>query len=119
MDTPRAYRTGRNLTHLSDKSDDPMRRVRAALIARGTSLRVWAFAWAKRHGRNPLASYSTVRVTISRWGHRRDRAPEGELARMILDDLRAEIGPELIPPFPKTTPRRRQARHQSEDTYAN
>lgn len=84
-----------------------MARIRAALMARGSSLREWSFAQARRQRRDPEAFYSTVRNNVVRWGDRRDRAPEGEEARAALDALRQDLGPEVVLPFPEDRPRRR------------
>ena len=64
-------------------------RIYAALRARGTSVP----AWARAHGYQPR----TVYQVIERWAHRTDRPPHGGMARQIIADLRAELGPELVP----------------------
>jgi hypothetical protein len=66
--------------------------VRAALIARGTSVH----AWAKSH-RYRLSSVYTV---IERWidnPDRRGRLPLGGISRQIAHDLQAELGPDVVP----------------------
>jgi len=82
------------ITHSAtrQKKDTPKsdaKRIKAELRERGTSL----FAWATDHG-YPL---STVYTTVDRWAGRTDRTPHGGLARQIIEQLRADLGAEVVP----------------------
>jgi hypothetical protein len=74
-------------TFTADKG--PGRLIRAALIARGSSLALWA----RSNGFEERTAYQVVR----RWAGRTDRAPHGGLARQIIASLRDELGAELLP----------------------
>lgn len=103
---------------VSDISDATLR-VRSALVARGTSLRAWAHAFAARTGRPKRAVYSSARMALERWGNRTDRAPEGALAREIMDALRAELGADVVHPFgpeaQRVSPKRKRSRRGHAD----
>ena len=60
-----------------------------ALRDRGSSLNVWAEA----RGYAPRSAYHAVKT----WGGRTDRAPVGGISRSIMADLRADLGPEIVP----------------------
>lgn len=62
---------------------------KAALRQRGTSL----YAWARAHGFEERTVYRAVDL----WAGRSDRVPRGRLTRQILNQLRAELGPDLLP----------------------
>ena len=98
MRTNTAYDTHRPA--LPDKSD-AMRQIRAALITRGTSFRAWVHAWAVAHGRDPHATYETARATVARRVQRR-LATEGDIGLALVEALRRELGPAVVP-YPSST----------------
>lgn len=71
------------------KTPDSVGRIRDALRKRGTSLNAWAAA----HDYRPRTVYDAVQI----WGDRTDRAPLGGISRSIMADLRADLGPEILP----------------------
>jgi hypothetical protein len=71
-------------------------RVLDACRRKGTTLR----AWALDQGYDP----GTVHRVVTRWGHRRDRRPQGVLADEILGALRGFVGARVLP-----APRTRRA----------
>lgn len=79
-----------------DQTGSASQRIRGALIARGTSLRSWANAWAEARGRDPQATYDLLRMTLYRRLDR-GRPPQGRLGAEMLADLRALLGEDLIP----------------------
>ena len=104
--TPRSPLSGERLATASESSDAPFRgashAIRSALIARRSSLRAWARAWAERSGRDPQASYDLLRMTLRR---RVDRGlpPIGRWGRAMVAALRLELGTEVVPwPEPTT-----------------
>lgn len=78
-----------------------MVRIKAALVARDSSLRAWGLAWGRQRGftdqEDLQNAYNTVRRTVERWAHRPD-APRGLLGASIMAALRADLGPTVIPP---------------------
>lgn len=94
--TPPGRPSGKPVQPLSEKSDAISRRIRGTLIARGSSLRAWAHGWAERHGRDPVATYELARITIAR-RLERGLSPKGSLGRALIEDLRAELGAEVVP----------------------
>ena len=79
------------------------KRVRDALLERGSSLGQWADA----HGFKRETAYSVVR----NWAGR-GRRPLGGISRQIIAALRAELGPEILPepiPSPPASDPGRQA----------
>lgn len=89
-------------------------KIRAALAARGLTIRSWSIARARRLGYLEEGHHSMVAMTIKRWAFRTD-APQGAIAAAIMADLRAELGPDVIPPLKpvsdqaKPAPKRRAA----------
>lgn len=75
--------------------------VRSELVRRGSSLRAWSIDWARRYGADEIQAPWTVRMVVQRWAHRTD-APRGSMARAIMRDLRADLGPEVVPPLDNT-----------------
>jgi hypothetical protein len=61
----------------------------AAFRARGETARQWALA----RGHRPATVYRVINV----WGRRTDRAPLGGLSRVILAELREDLGPAVVP----------------------
>jgi hypothetical protein len=88
-----------------------MHRIRAALLhRRGQSLRAWCHALAA-DGEDQQRLYDLARRTIER-RLARGLPPLGEGGQRITDALRADLGPDLIPPAAPPaadTPRRRAA----------
>lgn len=77
-------------------ADAALPRIRAALVARGSSLRAWVRAWAQRTGRDPDATYVTARMTLyRRIGN--GLAPKGEIGAALIADLRRDLGAEVVP----------------------
>lgn len=72
--------------------------IRAALIARGSSLRQWAHGWARAHGADEQASYLNLRMCIQR-RLERGRPPLGPAALRMVRALRADLGADLVPDF--------------------
>lgn len=103
--TPRPL-SGKPRQRLSEKSDPRagavLRQIRASLIARGATLRQWARAWAEANGRDPAASYETLRSTIAR-RLERGLEPQGELGARLVADLRADLGVAAVP-YPRIAP---------------
>lgn len=75
-----------------------MARIRAGLVARGSSLRQWAHAWAAAHGEAPDATYHSLRMAIQRRLNHR-RPPLGPVALRLVRALRADLGPAVVPDF--------------------
>jgi hypothetical protein len=75
-----------------------MRSIRAALTLRGTSFRTWVRAWAVANGRDPAATYETARATVAR-RLQRGLPPQGAVGVAIIDALRVELGPVVVPRF--------------------
>jgi hypothetical protein len=73
-------------------------RIRAAFGARGQTMRKWSVERARLLGYHEEGHYSMVVMTIKRWAYRTD-APKGAISAGIMADLRAELGPEVIPPL--------------------
>jgi hypothetical protein len=69
----------------------------AAFRTRGTTARQWALS----RGHHPATVYQVIRV----WGQR-GRRPLGGLGRVILRDLRAELGADVVPETDASAPRR-------------
>ena len=74
----------------SSDTDTPAARVLLALREHAGSARRWALG----RGYPPRA----VLFAIHTWAGRTDRRPHGGQARDIMDALRADLGPELVPP---------------------
>lgn len=75
-------------------------RIRAVLAGRGENLRTWAFAWGRRRGLEEADlqnEYNTVKRTVERWAHRRDRPRPGTKGAEIMAALRADLGAWVIP----------------------
>lgn len=70
-------------------------KILTALTERGSNLG----KWANEHGYKG----GTVYKSVSRWAGRTDRSPHGGLSRHIMADLRADLGPEVVPEPRKTT----------------
>lgn len=89
-------------TAKSEKSDAAVAAIRAALVARGSSLREWAFERSRRAGvTNEVdlqRDYATVRRTVERWAARTDTPRAGTLGALIMADLRRELSPVVIFP---------------------
>lgn len=64
-------------------------RVRAALVARGSTMR----AWALHHGYPPVSVYCAVNT----WARRPDKRPHGGQARRIIAQLRDDLGADVVP----------------------
>jgi len=62
----------------------------AALRERGLSVR----QWAQVRGHSERTVYQVIHV----WAGRTDREPLGGIARTIIAELRAELGPDVLPP---------------------
>lgn len=75
--------------------------VKRAMKQRGTTLR----RWAQSRGYSPKTVYNVV----ARWGHRRDRGPQGVISHEILGALKAELGPAPFAPPKSLSTRGRQA----------
>lgn len=100
MRTTKPHRQSPRQQSSSEKSDASRREValiRAALVARRSSLRAWAIAWGRAQGIEDQADldrvYGTVRMTVQRWAHRADQPPrtDSQSAR-IMRDLRRDLG---------------------------
>lgn len=50
-------------------------------------------AWAAEKGYAPRSVYTAIET----WAGRTDRQPWGGISRSIMADLRADLGPELVP----------------------
>jgi hypothetical protein len=79
-------------------SPSVMAGIRAALVARGSSLRQWAHTWARARGADQGSAYHTLRMAIQRRMNRR-QPPLGPLALRLVRDLRAELGGTVVPDF--------------------
>jgi hypothetical protein len=118
MRTTQAYNGKSTRAGRSEKSDKarssalPKARIRALLVVRGTSLRAWAVAWARRQGiRDPkelARTYNACRMAVNRWAHRPDAPPDPtSLTARLMADLLAEIGDAQRPaaaPMPGAAP---------------
>ena len=94
--TPAPRPSGKPRRPASEKSDAASRRIRAALIASGSSLRLWAHAWAECQGRDPQGAYDLLRMTIAR-RLERGLAPRGPVGRAMIEALRADLGADVVP----------------------
>lgn len=60
------------------------------------SLRAWVYRWARANGRDPAGTYEAARAALARHVDR-DSRPGGTVGPAVVDALRAELGPEIVP----------------------
>jgi len=79
-----------------------MTAIRSALVARGSSLRQWAYAHALDERLRQEPTYRLLHTTIAR---RLDRGlpPLGDAGARLVAALRADLGPGVVPVFDETT----------------
>lgn len=94
--TARRGPSGNPPRELSEQSDSITRRIRAALIAGGSSLRLWAHFWAEQHGRDPQGTYDLLRMTLRRRVER-GLPPQGAVGQALIASLRADLGADVVP----------------------
>jgi hypothetical protein len=87
---------------MTTNASEVMVRIRAAFAARGETMRSWSVARARRLGYHEEGHYSMVVMTIKRWAYRTD-PPKGAINAAIMADLRAYLGPDVIPPLQERT----------------
>ncbi len=106
MSTDTAYLRAparRAATPESENSDAVLRSIRATLAQRGTSLRAWAYDWARANNRPGPATYESLKATLKR-RLGRGLTPQGAVGTQILEALRADLGPRVVP-YPRDDPR--------------